>query len=399
MERKKVKTPEKRRKEKKEIVKNLKTEKQKKKKFLGAFTLIELLAVIIILGVLMIIAVPAVTKYINESRKSSYITTAKNTIEGARNLIHSGELDMMDNTTTYYIPAGYIKTENGLKSPYGELTEAYIGVVFNGDGYEYFWISNDSSGQGVKEIIKLDKLDSDSIEGNIKDTDIRSTIETTGINGRSKILILKTDGTWEAQRNAIDDTNGERNQYYLYYNDEYPINIGFTVEKGNGAYLFSGIDRGYERNYTSEHTFDNYQDAINDRTYWSNPSKPYNFFIRLKIVDNTINGMDLGYYLNNTLYYLKALNRNAYQTNRQKAIESFGIDKCEEHEYCSYTDNDELIGCDGAISCLIPSTSEDPGLYISIYEEGTLDAFDGNLGNSGWSCNIGTDWSWCLVPW
>ena len=44
----------------------------------NGFTLIELLAIIIILGVLMIIAVPAVTKYINDSRKSTYVNTAKN---------------------------------------------------------------------------------------------------------------------------------------------------------------------------------------------------------------------------------------------------------------------------------------------------------------------------------
>ena len=44
------------------------------------FTLIELLAVIIILGILMIIAIPSVTSYINNSRKSAYIDTAKEII-------------------------------------------------------------------------------------------------------------------------------------------------------------------------------------------------------------------------------------------------------------------------------------------------------------------------------
>ena len=48
--------------------------KNKKKK---AFTLIELLAVIIILGVLMLVAVPSVTGYISNSRKEAYINTAK----------------------------------------------------------------------------------------------------------------------------------------------------------------------------------------------------------------------------------------------------------------------------------------------------------------------------------
>jgi len=41
------------------------------------FTLIELLAVIVILAILLAIAIPRVTKYISESRKDSFITTAK----------------------------------------------------------------------------------------------------------------------------------------------------------------------------------------------------------------------------------------------------------------------------------------------------------------------------------
>ncbi len=51
-----------------------------------AFTLIELLAVIIILGILMIIAVPAVTKFITDSRKETYVDTAKGIMSGARTL-------------------------------------------------------------------------------------------------------------------------------------------------------------------------------------------------------------------------------------------------------------------------------------------------------------------------
>ena len=63
------------------------------------------------------------------------------------------------------------------------------------------------------------------------------------------------------------------------------------------------------------------------------------------------------------------------------------------------TNDNVLIGCDASMSCLIPSTDIDPGLYVRVNEDGTLDAFDGNLGNSGWSCNIGAEWTWCVVPW
>ena len=59
------------------------------------FTLIELLAVIIILGILMIIAIPSVTMYINDSRKNAYIDTAKEMIGSARNLVNEGKLKIV----------------------------------------------------------------------------------------------------------------------------------------------------------------------------------------------------------------------------------------------------------------------------------------------------------------
>ena len=125
----------------KTVKKTVKNEKKKKK----GFTLIELLAVIIILGILMIIAIPSVTRYINDSRKSAYVDTAKEIVSGTRNLVNEGKLGMYDTTATYYIPADYINTENALKSPYGEFSQAYVGVVYDGKGYKYSWISCDDA--------------------------------------------------------------------------------------------------------------------------------------------------------------------------------------------------------------------------------------------------------------
>ena len=87
----------------------------------NAFTLIELLAVIIILGVLIIIAVPSVTTYIQNSRKSAYVNTAKEIMGGARNIVNKGKLDMYDPDVIYYIPYSYIQTEGGSKTPFGDL--------------------------------------------------------------------------------------------------------------------------------------------------------------------------------------------------------------------------------------------------------------------------------------
>ncbi len=49
------------------------------------FTLIELLAVIVILAILVMVAIPAVTKYLNTSRNSAFVDNAKSAVSAVRN--------------------------------------------------------------------------------------------------------------------------------------------------------------------------------------------------------------------------------------------------------------------------------------------------------------------------
>ena len=170
-----------------------------------AFTLIELLAVIIILGILMIIAIPAVTSYISESRKSAYIDSARELIAGTRNLVNTGKLNTYDADTTYYVPTKCIPTETGGQSPYGEFTQAYIGVIYEGDNFRYYWISVDDSGHGISKITPYNKLDTDNIESNLKESDITNIVTTTGIGNRSEIKILNCDTKkWDTQYHLDD---------------------------------------------------------------------------------------------------------------------------------------------------------------------------------------------------
>ena len=169
------------------------------------FTLIELLAVIIILGILLLIAIPSVTSYINNSRKSAYVSTAKEYLRGASTLVNSGDLEMYDTNTTYYIPISYVQTENASKSPYGDFTQAYVGIIFDGYEYKYYWVSTDDAGQGVKKITPLDKLNEKDIISGLKDSDIQYIVEHKGIGDRSEIKIL--DPSTNEWRNIhLDDT-------------------------------------------------------------------------------------------------------------------------------------------------------------------------------------------------
>ena len=172
------------------------------------FTLIELLAVIIILGILMIIAIPSVTRYISNSRKEAYVDTARGVIGGARNIVNSGDLGMYDTNVTYYIPTSCIKTESGLKSPYGEFTKAYIGVVYDGLGYNYYWISVDDAGQGVPKLTPLEKLDSDDVVSDLNDDDIENVVATTGIGSRRDIKILNCNTkNWDREYHLSNTSN------------------------------------------------------------------------------------------------------------------------------------------------------------------------------------------------
>ena len=165
------------------------------------FTLIELLAVIIILGVLVIVAIPAVTSYISESRKSSYITTTKNLISGARTLVNSGKLGMYDTSVTYYIPYDMIPTENGTKTPYGDITEGYVVVTYNGQGYEYYWTGTDTSEEGIY-LTYLNKLENSRIMTGVKEitTDV-------AICGKEKVVVFNKDGSKKERKDADDCIN------------------------------------------------------------------------------------------------------------------------------------------------------------------------------------------------
>ena len=196
------------------------------------FTLIELLAVIIILGLLMLIAIPSVTKYIADSRKKTYIDTAKELVAGARALVNSGNLDMYDTDTTYYIPYSCINTENGARSPFGDFDKAYVLVTYDEKGFNYYWMSRDETGQGVIEPVSVDELNDSLIKSNIAADTFKPNITK---DGTSLIKILKSDCAEFKEDNAAgtvsdkDETVniagadryvGRNPSNYVFYNEE-----------------------------------------------------------------------------------------------------------------------------------------------------------------------------------
>ena len=95
------------------------------------FTLVELLAVIVVLAIVMGLAAVGISNVLDGTRKSAFAADAKAYIQGARTLVNSDQANaLLGGTTTYspscttsqtkYIPIEMIPLEQGGKSPYGQ---------------------------------------------------------------------------------------------------------------------------------------------------------------------------------------------------------------------------------------------------------------------------------------
>ena len=151
-----------------------------------AFTLIELLAVIIILGILVLIATPAITEYINNSKKNTFLTTAHQYISAVRTKINELELPINSADEVYYIPIKCIDIERG-SNPYGKWDSAYVVVTLDANNYYYYFAGRSENGYGTllthEDLLTKDYVRPDTM-----------TIDTkVGIGERNTISVLEDD--------------------------------------------------------------------------------------------------------------------------------------------------------------------------------------------------------------
>ena len=179
-----------------------------------AFTLIELLAVIIILGILMIIAIPSVTEYINNSRKSAYVDTASAFISAARTKVNElKELKLTSENVLYFIEVGNaaeqscVSLEKGGNSPYGKWKKAYVVVEYNGKGYSYSFTGVDEANYAVK-LTKEKDLDRDLVKTNegITDTNIVEKAVNLSAIGTYSTIDTSTGANYHLVKNSSNDT-------------------------------------------------------------------------------------------------------------------------------------------------------------------------------------------------
>jgi len=128
------------------------------------FTLIELLAVIVILAILVMVAIPAVTKYLNAARQGTFADNAQAAISAVRNdVIKNGKGD-----SKYTLnQINELLEKKLIKSPFGEDydTNSYIKVTQTCDDkndctYKYYMCLADKTGHGFGEKEEKDIVES-----------------------------------------------------------------------------------------------------------------------------------------------------------------------------------------------------------------------------------------------
>ncbi len=141
-----------------------------------AFTLIELLAVIVILGVILMIAIPKVSQYINRSKKDSFVDEARLYIDAVRNDLTNEDYPAPANANdALIVTIDRIKMEKShKKSPFGGkylYNKSYVVAINVGTGsdpeYKYYFAGQDTKGYAIPLTAEQD-LKRDVIVANAK---------------------------------------------------------------------------------------------------------------------------------------------------------------------------------------------------------------------------------------
>ncbi len=177
------------------------------------FTLVEIIAAIVVLGIIMIVAIPTVSSQIANSRRKAFYANLNRYVEGAREVVEqSKSIKAVSRDVTYYIPKECISIDNGEESGYGTWEELYVAVTYDGLKHKYYITAYDNTSHGM-ELTQSDK---------INDTEIVTKSELdnkVGIGSRGQIKIIDKD---KCSTTNID--NGDDN--------DTPYDPGVTIEAG-----------------------------------------------------------------------------------------------------------------------------------------------------------------------
>lgn len=125
------------------------------------FTLVELLAVIVILAIILIIAVPGVLTIIDNSRKDSLVSTAKTIKDAARLYITTEDSTAVNDGQTIWVPLKCLEvdvSENGYGKTINDTT-SFIAITKSNNKFTYHaHLNSGSEEMTVDPTIAIEKL-------------------------------------------------------------------------------------------------------------------------------------------------------------------------------------------------------------------------------------------------
>ena len=168
------------------------------------FTLVELLAVIVILGLLMAIAIPSVTKYITQSRVKTLISSMDSYITAVVTSVNDGEYKFSDSTKVFAIPIECVSLEKGGTNPFGNWYQAnssywaYVLVHYDSVyySYEYGFTFKDYAGYGLYP----------TLNGKIENNMVRTGYDDLNQPNDGKAIDFVSIDKWEGFSNITSST-------------------------------------------------------------------------------------------------------------------------------------------------------------------------------------------------
>lgn len=116
------------------------------------FTLVELLAVVVILGLVGSIAVILVTRSVDNSRRKTYASLGKTYGESVRKLRAEDRLPYKpkEGEAVLFL-AEFLDVQNGTVSPYAKIVfdKSYVVITKDGDNFKYFVTLVDEKHNGI----------------------------------------------------------------------------------------------------------------------------------------------------------------------------------------------------------------------------------------------------------
>lgn len=115
------------------------------------FTLIEILASIVILGIVLMVGVVSVSRYVENSRQETYISQANKYIDNLIAKVTRRDYSFRQTDTTYYVPVTCIMDEQKIKTTFNStISSAYVVVTNDGNNLEYYYTQLDQDKRGIR---------------------------------------------------------------------------------------------------------------------------------------------------------------------------------------------------------------------------------------------------------